>query len=340
VIDAVIAWRFCVEDPPMGANVPTIYGPEPLLLDGRWGQRYWIHNPFPWTGNALVDERLSSFPVAVFQPERRPATETPLVVALQGMASPYQGNAFLVPTLLDMGIACVFFDTPLAGERSLVRNCRADILSEIAAVVRENVTLDFAFAVQGAAAVASDFHAVLHLAAERHGLCDGRVALFGVSLGVLLTSYAFLRDGVGQRLLGAIGHADLPRFARSYAPRMTPFLCALPLHRVGHWLARFTGKQEFRAGADFLQLLNSLALDSDLNPLFYADRAGPNRRVRFLVGAADRLVKPRDAQACAARFPDGECYVVPRLGHGGDGFIDHVRYFIGTQLGDWASWRM
>ena len=58
----------------------------------------------------------------------------------------------------------------------------------------------------------------------RQALGDGRVALFGVSLGCLLASFAFARDGVGQRLLGAIGHADLNLFARSYAPPLTP-LC-------------------------------------------------------------------------------------------------------------------
>jgi hypothetical protein len=53
---------------------------------------------------------------------------------------------------------------------------------------------------------------------------------------------------------------------------------------------------------------------------------------------ANCLVRPADAVACAGRFPDGECYVVPGLGHGDDtgpGFEHHVRYFLGTQLGDW-----
>jgi len=43
--------------------------------------------------------------------------------------------------------------------------------------------------------------------------------------------------------------------------------------------------------------------------------------------------------ACAKMFPDGEAYVVPGLGHGnhsfGPDFVEHVRHFIGTQLGDW-----
>ena len=62
----------------------------------------------------------------------------------------------------------------------------------------------------------------------------------------------------------------------------------------------------------------------------YADRVGPDRRARFLVGGADPVVRPADAVACVRRFPDGGCYVVPGLGHGDDGFQDHVRSFLGT----------
>ncbi len=41
--------------------------------------------------------------------------------------------------------------------------------------------------------------------------------------------------------------------------------------------------------------------------------------------------------ACAGRFPDGGCRVVPGLGHGGDGFIEHARDFLDAELGDWAG---
>src|SRR5205085_88099 len=107
---------------------------------GRQGDRYWIHDSFPFTGHLDLDERLSGYPVAVFVPPR-PAHETPVVIGLQGMAAPFQWNAFLVPTLLDMGIACVLFDTPLAGERSLVRNYRSDIISEIVPLADQRVTV-------------------------------------------------------------------------------------------------------------------------------------------------------------------------------------------------------
>ena len=97
--------RDCV---PMATSThPTIFGPDPLVLDGRQGSRYWVHHPYGFTGNQVVDERLSAYPVAVFQPATRPTHETPIVLGLQGMAAPYQSNGFLVSTLLDMGIACV-----------------------------------------------------------------------------------------------------------------------------------------------------------------------------------------------------------------------------------------
>jgi hypothetical protein len=323
----------------VSAAAATIYGPDPIRLDGRDGKRYWIYHPFAFTGDAVVDERLSGYPVAVFQPDRRPAHETPLVVGLQGMAAPYQWNAFLVPTLLDMGIACALFDLPLAGERSLARNFRSDVISEVTAVLERGVTLGPAFVFRAAEAVARDLNTVVGLSRDRHGLTDDRLTLFGVSLGVLMSSFAFMCGSLGQRLLGAIGHADLPRFARSYAPSLTPWLSALPVRMLVGLFARVTGNKHLRAAEDFLVLLNGLCKDeaADANPMHCADRVGPGRHVRFLVGAADPLVDPQDAVACARRFPDGECYIVPGLAHGGDGFVDHVRYFLGTQLGDWRG---
>jgi hypothetical protein len=122
-------------------NPATVYGPDAITLEGRSGHRYWVCDPFRFTGNASVDERLSAYPVVVFRPEGRPAHHTPAVVGLQGMAAPYQWNAFLVPTLLDMGIACVLFDTPLAGERSLARCHQGDVLAELLPLVERGVSL-------------------------------------------------------------------------------------------------------------------------------------------------------------------------------------------------------
>lgn len=319
-------------------HAATVHGPTPTWMEGREGHRYWVHSPFTFTGNLEADERLSGYPVLVFQPPGRPPAETPVVIALQGMASPLQWNAFMVPTLLDMGIACVLFDTPLAGERSLVRNYRGDIVTEVVPLIKRRVRVGVSLVPRLMEAVARDFQTVLDLIGERHGLSANRLALFGVSLGALMSSFAFLRDGVGDRLLCAIGHPDLPRFARSYAPRLTPVIASLPGRLVGR-VASLCRVPLVRATTDFLHILRELkgkgphALAA--NPMAFADRCGPARRVRILLGGADTLVRVADAQHAARHFPDAACYVVPGLGHGGDGFEQHVRTFLGTQLGDW-----
>jgi pimeloyl-ACP methyl ester carboxylesterase len=315
----------------------TVHGPTPTSLAGREGSRYWVHSPFTFTEHAEADERLAGYPVLVFQPQGRAPADTPVVIGLQGIAAPLQGNAFLVPTLLDMGIACVLFDTPLAGERSLVGNFRG-IVNEVVPLIKRRVRIGVALVPRLMEAVARDFHTVLDLIGERHGLSAERLALFGVSLGALLSSFAFLRDGVGDRLLCVIGHPDMPRFARSYAPRLTPVIASLPGRLVGR-VASLCRVPLVRATTDFLHVLRQLkgkgphALAA--NPMAYAERCGPERPVRILLGGADPLVRVADAQNAARQFPDAQCYVVPGLGHGGNGFEQHVRNFLGTQLGDW-----
>src|SRR5262249_35502075 len=137
-----------------------VHEPTPLELDGRWGDRYWVYNPFPFTGHREVDERLSGYPVAVFRPMGRLPERTPVVIGLQGMAAPYQWNSFLGPTLLDMGLACVLFDVPLAGERSLVRNFGGSIVSEVVPLVRRRVRVGAEVVPRLMEGVARDFRMV------------------------------------------------------------------------------------------------------------------------------------------------------------------------------------
>src|SRR5262245_5619178 len=183
----------------------TIHGPEPVALGGREGVRYWIHHPFPFTGDVLVDHCLSGYPLLVFVPPGRPAAQTPVVLALQGMAAPLQWNDFVVSTLWDMKIACALFDIPLAGERSLARNFRGDIVSEVAPLIERRVRVRPKLVPHFFEAVRRDYQTVQGILVERHHLTDERLALFGVSLGALLSSLVFARDGIGERLLCAIG---------------------------------------------------------------------------------------------------------------------------------------
>jgi hypothetical protein len=257
------------------------------------------------------------------------------------MAAPYQRNGFIVPTLLDMGVACVLLDMPLAGERSLARDFRGKVMSEAMALLRHKAPLQPSILPAMMNAAARDVATVFRLAEDRHGLTDSRRALFGVSLGTLMASFAFMRDGVASRLLGTIGHADLCLFARSYTPRVAPLLGALPVRAAARLFSSLTGRHKAEATVRFLNILRKLCARSgsfhDANPMTYLDRVGPGRQVRFLVGEKDRLVRVHDARTCASRFPDGQAFSVPGLGHGGDAFNGHVRTFLSTQLEDWRG---
>ena len=301
--------------------------PRPDRVERAAGHRYRVDDPFEFTGVPGVDARLASFPLAVFRPESRPARETPVVVGLNGMAAPFGRLGPLVPALLDLGIACVLVETPFAGERSLARR-PGDIVAEVRALVGRGVPIATRLVLRLFQAVARDLGTALRLVEERYGMTDGRHALFGVSLGTLLCSYAFTRDGTGRRLLGTIGHADIALFARSYLPPLPPVQLGM------------LGQSEGPEGA-FMRLLSDLAAGEgearEANPMSYVDRVGEDRSVRFLVGDADPVVRPADAVACARRFPDGDCRVVPGLGHGGEGFEGHARDFLRAHLGDWAG---
>jgi len=279
--------------------------------------------------------------VAVFQPAGRQAGETPVVFALQGMAAPFQWNGFIIPTLLSMGIACVLFDTPFAGERSLIRSHPGDSVRQIIPLVEKNIQLTTKTIFQMMGAMARDLQTVSHLIAERHGLCNDRRAVLGGSMGCLFASFAFTCDGFGQRLLGVIGHSDSQLFAKSFAPPIPAALLKYPAKALAEMLGFFVGPFPM-AGVMFLNLLAEMKEGGEFvtksNPMTYADRVDANRRARFLVGEDDHLVKVADVKSVCSRFKNGAFYAVSGMGHGsskGPSFVDHVRTFLGTQLEDW-----
>jgi hypothetical protein len=319
-----------------------IYGPDPINFEGINGHRYWFHEPFTFTGRHDIDERLSGFPVAVFRPQHRPANCTPLVIGLQGMTAPYGWNAFIVPTLTQMGIAVALFDTPLAGERSMVRSFTGLVDREVKPLLDYGVSFDTQFLRQSFKCIARDINLVREFCGDRYNLTDNRLALFGVSMGVLQSAFAFTAHGIGERLLGAIGHADLQTFAKSWGRLFLPELAA-------SWVGGVAQKVLQRIQPDItpmipiLRMVKNLKYPDDFgrecNPMTYVEQVKLPRRVRFLIGNADSLVSISDTRACAARFPDGACFAVPGLAHGnifhGPTFVDHVRYFLVTQLSDW-----
>ncbi|WP_353929194.1 alpha/beta hydrolase [Okeanomitos corallinicola TIOX110] len=319
----------------------NIYGADSINYEGIKGDRYWFHEPYNYTGVADIDERLSGFPVVVFLPDHRSPQDTPLIIGLQGMCAPYQWNHFIIPTLTQMGIAVALFDAPFAGERSLVRTFTALAENEIKPLIDRGIAFDTQLLAKVFQQTALDVTKIQNFCHEKYNISE-RLGLFGVSMGVLFSSYAFTAYGVGDRLLGTIGHADLPSFANSWGRGILTDLAASP---VGNLAEILLGKlqPQLKPMVQMLRLANNLKYPDQyanlFNPMSYIEKVELPRKARFLVGADDPLVNIKNAQACAKSFPDGDCYVVPGLGHGkskfGLTFADHVRYFLGTQLRDW-----
>jgi hypothetical protein len=313
----------------------------PVNWEGHDGTRHWVHHPHAITGRADVDDVLTRFPVVVFRPPGRDPAHTPVVIALQGMAAPLEWNAFLVPTLLDMGIACVLMDTPLAGERSLIRDDSGDVTRHLLPLSRMGVRVRLEHLISLFEAVSADLRALPELLQDRHGLRCDRLALLGVSLGCLFSSLPFTKDGLGERLLGVIGHPSLRRFAGTYLPKVSPLLTSLPARMLAEVVGVVNPRPKTALG--FLALLRAIAdgQASQVDPMDYYHLVNADRRVRLLVGEDDNVVSPRDAEETAEVFPDGQAYPVPGLGHGttefGPTFVEHVRFFVETQLGDWRG---
>ncbi len=312
-----------------------ISGPDDADCAGRRGLRYWVHAPYGFTHNSEVDARLSGFPLFVFLPAGRTAAETPVVLLLQGMAAPWHWSSWAIPALLDMGIACVTFDHPLAGERSLVPHLQGNMLDQLVPLLRRKVSIRPELVGRMVEAMTHDIRTAFDLAADRQGLGSPRRGLFGISMGGIYASQAFIRDGIGQRLLLAMSQPDLFQFAGSYGRF---FKTGIVGHegRVEQLLPDYV-----RGGLQFARALNEIRAGGDhcvlANPMTHIDRVGRDRRVRLMVGSSDSQCSAKDAVQTAARFPDGECYVVPGWGHGGPDTERHCLNFLRSQLADWAQ---
>jgi pimeloyl-ACP methyl ester carboxylesterase len=315
-----------------------IYPPEQTTINGFHGHRSWVDAPCKLTGEARADAVLSRFPVHVFLPRNRPAAETPIVLALQGTANPWHHSQFILPTLLSRGIAVVFVEQPFAGERGFAPDKPGEMLDQLARLPDPTFEIDDRLMERFMHIVSRDLRIALGIAREKHGLTSDKVALFGVSLGALSSSFAFMRDGIGQRLLCTIGIPDLYWFAQSFSG-----LTGRAAARVETLIPDFMLPDKFMPHRNLIRMLGALTYGGApaiaANPMTWIDRVGPDRRVRILAGSADHLLDPQHAIACAERFPDGRAYIVPGMGHGGEegGFTHHVGNFLATQLGDWSA---
>ncbi|HEX9952933.1 MAG TPA: hypothetical protein VGB53_14270 [Rubricoccaceae bacterium] len=317
----------------------------PLRLGGQAGTRYRLRRDAPYTGHADLDAAFSTFEAVVLEPSSRGPGSTPeqtaaapVVTMLNGITVGLDRSLPVAVALAREGIGTVLLDTPFGGVRrpgpaTGDRNPSA-ALAEIA---RRSVALDVPFAGRLFDGIALDLPAALALAAERHGLeqaarpyvegerSGGRVALVGVSFGALLSALAFGRDGLGQRLIGAIGHPGLPAMATGFAMSLAKAAGIPPavvaggaaLGPIAEAAARRAGGDAavgaFRLARLFLRLGKGAP---GVDPLAFAGRVSADRPVAFLAGEADPVAPPDAVRASAAAYATHTVETVPRLGHG------------------------
>ena len=341
-------------------EAPEILSARTVSFGGRRGTAYRMLRPHTVTGDAELDRALATVRVLVFAPDH--PERAPVVTLLQGITAPLERSGPLVAPLLDAGFGLVLFDTPLGGERRAGSGPRGSELAEIGR--RANLTLDVAFAERLFGGVALDFPAALGIAAERHGLAEGirpaggRLALFGVSFGCLLSALAFGRDGLGARLIGACGHADLPAMARGLAQTSAqwagvpdalvgPALVAGPallpvLERAARAKGGDTAVGVLRLAVLLARLGRGGKAVQAFNPAAFAGRVSPERAVTFLTGDADTVATPAETRASAERYATNATRVVSGLGHGwrvrGPGtFGGDCTHLILEALADWRA---
>ena len=351
-----------------GPSPLTVLSATPIRLGGQPGARYRVSRPAVYTGHDDLDEAFSTFEAVVLAPAGRSPEAAPVVTLLNGITVGLDRGLPVAVALARDGIGVVLMDTPLGGSRrpggfSGDRNPSA-ALAEIA---RRGVALDVPFAGRLFDGVAADLPAVLGLAAARHGLDEaarpfatgvtggstaegGRVALVGVSFGALLSALAFGRDGLGQRLVGAIGHPGLAAMATGFAGSIAraaglpPAVVAggAALGPLAEAAARRVGGDAavgaFRLARLFLRLGKGAP---GVDPLGFAGRVSAHRPVAFLAGAADPVAPPAAVRAAVAAYATHTVETAPGLGHGwypagGGTFNTDLERFVLRHLADWV----
>ena len=311
--------------------------PAPLqVLDARRvraggvpGTRYRLRREHAVTGHADLDLALGTFEAIVLPPTDG-RTGAPAVTLLNGITRGMDRSLPAATALARAGLGAVLIDTPLGGSRRIAEGHPGLDLAELA---RRGVDLDVPFATRLFDGVAADLAAAFAFAEAEHGLGADRRALFGVSFGCLLSSLAFARDGVGDRLFGAIGHPDLPAMARGLVDSFAQFSGLPPavvagglrLGPVADVAARRMGGEPAVGLLRFARLLAALgrggrALDG-LDPVRFAPEVGApagggDRPAHFLAGALDPVAPPEVVRAAAAAFSTSTVEVLPGLGHG------------------------
>ncbi len=129
---------------------------------------------------------------------------------------------------------------------------------EIMPLIEHKLRFDTQLLLQVFRSTALDIAKVRDFCGNQYGLTNSRVGLFGVSMGVLLGAYAFTNEGVGERLLGAIGHANLQAFARTWGRLWLPELAASGIGKILETVISRTKRLEFLPLLNLLQVVNNL----------------------------------------------------------------------------------
>ena len=300
-----------------------ILSARPVRVGGLAATRYRLRRPHPYTGHAETDLALSTSDALVVPPTDR-REGAPAVTLLNGITKPLQHSVPVAVALAKAGLGAVLLDTPLGGVRKPGGGGSPG--AAMAALARDGVVMDGPLAGRMLDGVAGDLAALFALAEAEHGLGRRRRALFGVSFGCLLSSFAFGRDALGDRLLGAIGHPDLPAMARGLIGTFA-LATGVPAGAVSGGLrlgplaeaaARRFGGDAAVGGLRFARMLEGLGRGGKstqaFNPLRWA--AGDERPVAFLAGERDPVAPPEAVREAAAAYPASSVEVVPALGHG------------------------
>lgn len=315
-------------------DVSALATPSPASLEvldarrvrvrGLEGIRYRLRRLHSYTGHDDLDDAFSTFGAIVVPPVDG-RSEAPAVTLLNGITKGVDRSVPAAVALARAGLGAVLVDTPLGGIR---RPTSGHPGADLAALVRRGVAFDVPFAQAMFDGVAADLPEVLALTEAEHGLGAERRALFGVSFGCLLSSLAFARDGVGDRLFGAIGHPDLGAMARGLVDGFARFSGLPPaLISTGIRLGGVADAAARRYGGDaavgmlqFARLLHTVgrggrALDG-LDPIRFASNVPADRPAHFLAGAEDPVASPADVRQAAESFATSSVEVLPALGHG------------------------
>ena len=331
-----------VSDARLLRTTPTRIGAAPAM-------RLTVRRDHSYTGHDDLDAAFSTFDVVVATP--RPGAA--LVTLMNGITKPLEHSVPAARALLDAGHAVALVETPLGGRRRASPGAHAG--HDLALLAQRGVALDVPFAARTFDGVARDLSAVIDLVEAEHGVGGpGRRALFGVSFGGLLSAHAFGRDGLGDRLYGAIVTPHLATMAGGMVRTATQFggvpasvvAAGLKMGPLAEAAAQRFGGDAAVGAFRFARLLDRLSRGGPgvdaFDPLAFATAERP---AAFLAGALDPVAPPQSVQDAAVPW-GAPVETVGGLGHGWfpgprpagtPPFGELCGRWLARQLADWAG---